>query len=131
MDSYWYAAGLLDFAKGDYEASVVAFEKSAAGATSFYRRYMLGIAYLESGRLGEAVATFEKALARYDSSRAIVPHLAVTAYYLLGLAYEQSGWNNKAIENYEEFLDIWKDADPGIQEIEDARQRLTRLKSES
>jgi hypothetical protein len=47
------------------------------------------------------------------------------------LAYEQSGWNTKAIEQYEEFLDIWKDADPGIAEIEDARQRLVGLKSGS
>ncbi len=129
MDSYWYAAGCIDLEKGDYEASVVAFEKAAEGATSFHRRYMLGRAYLESGRLGEAVTTFEEALTRYDSSRTLTPILTVHAYYLLGLAYEKSGWNNKAIENYEEFLDIWKDADPGIQEIEDARQRLTRLKS--
>jgi tetratricopeptide (TPR) repeat protein len=129
MGSYWYAAGWIDFEKGDYEASVTAFEKSAEGATSFYRRYMLGRAYLESGRLGEAVATLEKALARYDGTRATGPLFAVKAYYLLGLAYEKSGWNKKAIESYEEFLDIWKDADPGIPEIEDARQRLTRIKS--
>jgi hypothetical protein len=47
---------------------------------------------------------------------------------MLGIAYEQSGWTGKAIEQYEEFLDIWKDADPGIAEVEDARERLARLK---
>jgi hypothetical protein len=52
----------------------------------------------------------------------------VKVHYFLGLAYEQSGWTKKAVEHYEEFLDIWKDADPGITEIEDARQRLARLK---
>ena len=53
------------------------------------------------------------------------------AHYLLGVAYEKSGWNKKAIEQYEEFLEIWKDADPGIPEVEDAKERLANLKSTS
>jgi hypothetical protein len=49
----------------------------------------------------------------------------------LGLAYENSGWNKKAIEKYQEFLDIWKDADPGIPEVQDAKERLQKLRATS
>ena len=35
---------------------------------------------------------------------------------------------NKAIEHYEKFLSLWKDADPGIAEVDDAKERLTGLK---
>ena len=35
---------------------------------------------------------------------------------------------SKAIEHYEKFLHLWKDADPGMAEVEDARERLAGLK---
>ena len=42
--------------------------------------------------------------------------------------YEQKGNAAKAIEHYEKFLDLWKDADPGIAEAEDGKKRLAGLK---
>ena len=87
--------------------------------------------YLETGRLAESVEKFEGALLRHSRSRALDAIAAVKAHYYLGLAYERSGWTDRAIEQYEMFLDIWKDADEGIEEIEDARKRLSALKIES
>ncbi|MDH4222224.1 MAG: protein kinase [candidate division Zixibacteria bacterium] len=129
IGSYWWAIGSIELARGNFDASIRSFEKAAQGNKHFGILYLLARAYLEAGRLGEAVAEFEKALSRYDVSRYSYAIWAVKAYYLLGLAYEKSGWNKKAIEKYEEFLDIWKNADPGIPEVEDAKERLKKLKS--
>ena len=48
---------------------------------------------------------------------------------MLGRIHEQQGNKVKAIENYERFLDLWKDADPGLVEVEDTKQRLANLKA--
>jgi hypothetical protein len=37
---------------------------------------------------------------------------------------------SKAIERYEKFLSLWKNADPGIVEVEDARKKLAGLKGQ-
>ena len=131
MPFYWWASGCIEFSKGNVEVSLPEFERAAEGVTNFYMDFMLAQAYLVSDRMGEAVAVLEKSLSRYDESRALLPVWAVKAHYLLGLAYEKSGWNKKAIEKYEEFLEIWKDADPGIPEVKDATERLEKLRGES
>jgi len=42
----------------------------------------------------------------------------------------QIGWKGKAIHHYQKFLELWKDADPGIAEVEDAEKRVAGLKGE-
>jgi cytochrome c-type biogenesis protein CcmH/NrfG len=50
------------------------------------------------------------------------------SFYMLVKIHEQQGDTAKAIEHYEKFLDLWKNADPGIVEVEDAQKRMAGLK---
>ena len=49
------------------------------------------------------------------------------SFYMLGKIHEQKDNKTKAIEHYEKFLELWKDADPGIDEVDDARKHLAAL----
>jgi len=137
MPWHWYAVGCIEFSKGNFEASAKYLAKAAEQETnprsiSYLRtHFMLARAYQESDRLSEAVSEFEKeVVSNYGYGRFFWAIWAVKAHYYLGLAYEKSGWNKKAVEQYEEFLEIWKDADPGIPEVEDAEERLKKLRVE-
>jgi len=91
---------------------------------------VLARAYQEKGELDNAIVEYERLItvgAESEDRRLIHPNY----YYRLAKLYEQSGMKRKAIEHYEKFLDIWKDADPGIPEVEDARKRLAGLKGQN
>jgi tetratricopeptide (TPR) repeat protein len=122
---YEEAAGLLEWARGNLPRAASLLE--AADRRLLSPSPDLAAVYLEMGQLGEAVAQFEEVNSDY-MFRVEFSVGYIKAVYDLGVAYEQSGWTNKAIAQYEAFLEKWKDADPGIPEIEDARQRLARLR---
>jgi hypothetical protein len=48
---------------------------------------------------------------------------------MMGKINEHQVNKTKTIGHYEKFLSLWKDADPGIAEVEDARKRLAGLKN--
>jgi tetratricopeptide (TPR) repeat protein len=130
---YWQALGCVELFTENAEVAVKHLERAVqeAAETPFLGRLFLAKAYLEVGRHGEAVSLLESVLSRYDETRAIRPIWSARAHYYLGLAYERSGWNRKAAEQYEEFLEIWKEADPVLVEVEDAKERLAKLKVEA
>ncbi|MCK4597057.1 tetratricopeptide repeat protein, partial [bacterium] len=132
---YWNARGHVELARGRPQDALSYFEKPFQDTiefpTHFYIHNTLARTYLEQGMLAESVSAFENILSCHNRTRALNAIASVKAHYYLGQAYERSGWNKKAMEQYEEFLEIWKDADEGIGEVEDARGRLKALKIEN
>jgi serine/threonine protein kinase/Flp pilus assembly protein TadD len=122
------AKAVIALESGNATAACDYLEKAAEMRPNFHVGYHLGIAYLRSNRLPESIEQFGKILKRYDSTRAGAPMENVMARFYLGEAYEKSEQHKKAADQYKEFLDLWKDADRGIEEVEDAKRRLAALR---
>jgi serine/threonine protein kinase len=88
---------------------------------------VLARAYRQKGDLDKVIAAYERMIVIDPESedRLLVPPLYC---YWLAQLYEEKDWTGKAVEHYEKFLSLWKDADPGLPEVEDAKKRLAGLK---
>jgi len=91
-------------------------------------RDVLARAFQHKGELDQAISEYE-GLVTFDPGSKDRRLIHPKSHYRLAKLYEQKGWKGKAIEQYEKFLDLWKDADPGIAEVEDARKRLADLRT--
>jgi tetratricopeptide (TPR) repeat protein len=91
-----------------------------------YVRDFIPRAYIQRGELDKAIAAYERLITFNPQSkdRRLIHPLN---YYRLGKVYEQKGDKRKAKTNYRKFLDLWKNADPGLPEVEDAKKRLVAL----
>jgi serine/threonine protein kinase/tetratricopeptide (TPR) repeat protein len=129
--NYYSLQGCIDLEKKDCSSAVDYFKKvlarvsAVSGAIPFVTE-SLAKAYYLSGDLENAIKEYTR-LTQLGFSREdfILPY--VKAFFNLGKIYEQQGNTAKALENYDKFLDLWKDADPGIPEVEDARVRRKAL----
>ncbi len=90
-------------------------------------RDTLARAYLEKGDLDKAIEAYEK-IVTFDPSGSDRRLIHPRYHYKLAILYEKKGANTEAIREYEKFLEFWKDADPGLPEVEDAKRRLAGLK---
>jgi serine/threonine protein kinase/tetratricopeptide (TPR) repeat protein len=91
-----------------------------------FQRDSLAKAYAERGETDKAIAEYER-LITYDGMKSDRRLIHPLYHYRLGVLYEQKGKKDKAVSRYERFLDLWKEADPGTPEFEDAGKRLAQL----
>jgi eukaryotic-like serine/threonine-protein kinase len=99
------------------------YELGTAGG--LYPVYVRGEAYLVSRQSGEAATEFQKIL----DHRGIVQNAPIGALAHLGLAraYAMSVDTAKARAAYENFLALWKDADPALYILKEAKAEYAKL----
>jgi len=90
---------------------------------SFYPIYVRGQAYLKSKQGQEAAAEFQRMIA----IRGLSYPLFSLAHLQLGRAYALAGEAAKARAGYQDFLSLWKDADPDIPILKQAKAEYAKL----
>jgi ATP/maltotriose-dependent transcriptional regulator MalT len=105
------------------------YELGVAGSTTFsinmYPVYVRGQVYLAAKQGASAAAEFQKIL----DHRGIVVNEPIGAIAHLGLAraYILQGETIKARAAFQDFLALWKDADPDIPILQQAKTEYARL----
>jgi len=134
---YYKLMGRIELKREDLPLAIEYFERAidllpSEGYFGFdTARYIdfLALAYYMEGNLEKAREEYEK-ITKLTTGRLYNGDIYTKSFYMLGKIYEEQGEKDKTIEHYEKFLDLWKDADPGIAEVEDAKKRLAGLKDQ-
>jgi tetratricopeptide (TPR) repeat protein len=102
------------------------YELSGSGA--LYPAYVRGAAYLAAHQENKAAAEFQKIL----DHPGVVMNAPIGALAHLGLGRAQalSGDKSKAKAAYQDFLTLWKDADPDIPILKQAKGEYAELLSQ-
>jgi eukaryotic-like serine/threonine-protein kinase len=133
---YWFPSvrAALDLDAGAADNAIVDLEAATPyelgtptqfAVGTMYPVYLRGLAYLKAGKNAEAAAEFQKFL----DHRGVVVNfpLGALARLQLARAYAVAGDTAKAKSTYQDFFNLWKDADPDILILKEARTASGKL----
>ncbi len=118
-------AKALTYLQSAAHAEVGLHEPFVEVAALFVPVYIRGQAYLLLRQGREAAAEFQK-FSQYNGITANGP-LAVLAHLQLARAYALQGDTSKAKAAYQDFLTLWKDADPDVPILKEAKAEYAKL----
>jgi len=120
--------GEVEVAQKRYDEAINSFE-TAASLGGQWVEESLGHALWKSGNPNEAAKKFEQFLKSYRIVGDETLERWILAHYELAKILEQNGQPEEAIKYYERFLEIWKNGDPDLPVLIDAKTRLAKLRA--
>jgi tetratricopeptide (TPR) repeat protein len=132
---YYHLLGMLELQKENSAKAIEYFEETISllphhsyGPFDMHALFIdsLALGYYKAGNLEKAEEEYKK-ISALTTGRLHYGGIYAKSFYMLGKIFEQKDWKGKAIEHYQKFLDLWKDADPGFPEVEEAKKRLASL----
>jgi len=127
--------GMIELERENYPGAIDYFKKAIPllpytrdGRREFRPLFInsLAEAYYKSGNLTKALEEYKK-ITSLTFPRIWDGDIYAKSFYMMGKIYESMGKKDEAREAYGRFLELWKDADPGIPEFIDAKKRLEAL----
>ena len=89
------------------------------------------LAFLRKGETDKAISEYERITSLNLEIGLDRPLIHPLSRYRLARLYEETGQREKAVEQYEKALAVWNNAEEGLFEVEDARQKLESLKADT
>jgi len=129
---YDHLMGRIELEKRNYDKAIGYLKKAVDslpyGPLETDASYVdsLALAYFRAGDLPKAQGEYER-ITSLTTGRLNHGDIYAKSFYMLGRIFEQKGDAAKARSNYQKFLELWKDPDPGLPEVDDARKRLAGL----
>jgi tetratricopeptide (TPR) repeat protein len=127
--------GMIELERENYPKAIDYFQKaiSLLPYTRDERREFrplfinsLAQAYYKAGDLEKALEEYQR-ITSLTFPRIWDGDIYAKSFYMMGRIYESMGKKAEATEAYGRFLELWKDADPGILEVIDAKKRLEAI----
>jgi tetratricopeptide (TPR) repeat protein len=131
---YYLVRGMIELERANLSEAVKLLQEalsllpaqSVASSDQALYIYPLANAYYANRDLDRAREEFTK-ITLLTLGREDYGDLYAKSFYMLGKIYDEQGNNLKAKEFYIKFLDLWKDADPGMPEVEDTKKKLAGI----
>jgi serine/threonine protein kinase/Tfp pilus assembly protein PilF len=134
MRLYYNLMGMIELKRENFSEAIEHFNQALALLPSQYNPEHgqalfidpLAYAYYKAGDYDKARQEYERII-HLTTGRLFCGDIYAKSFYMLGKIFEEEKMQPQAVQHYEKFLDLWKDADSGITEVEDAKKRLAEL----
>ncbi len=141
--SLLYLLGWISLAQDNWQASLKNFERALTIRLALPRekepkwevtaediRNAIAETYLLQKNFKAAIQEYSRMTDSPKGYQHIDEYMWAKRHYRMASAYEKINDHASAKSEYENFLQLWKDADPDIPEIIDAKKRLAALRNQ-